>query len=246
MLGDNKFEIDETFIVEITSALGAREGSPGTGTIVNDDKVATRLTVRDHVRGTHVAVRGRLLHGAKGSRIRVVLMRMSWRPVADGRSSRRHHARPGTSHTGRRSGSSVTERSSDMSILVVTASARSSAVMPPTPTPARISASASRSTALRSAQPGRWPMSTGCGGSVSLSVLTPSRDRRNRGAWCPGRQSPLPSRSVCDQGERRRREHRVQRVPRRSRLVCMFLFAKLGLVALALERGRPETDRSQR
>jgi hypothetical protein len=77
VLGDNRFETDETFSVEITSALGAVVGSPGTGTIVNDDKLATRLKVHDHVRGSRVAVRGRLLRGAKGSPIRVVLMRMT-------------------------------------------------------------------------------------------------------------------------------------------------------------------------
>jgi hypothetical protein len=75
VLGDNRFETDETFTLEITSALGARVGSPGTGTIVNDDKVATRLTVRDQVRGNRIVVGGRLVRGAKGLPIRVVLMR---------------------------------------------------------------------------------------------------------------------------------------------------------------------------
>ena len=154
VLGDNRFETDETFIVEITSALGARVGSSGTATIVNDDKVATRLTVRDHVFGSHVAVHGRLLHGAKGFPIRVVLMRRSRRPLADGRSSRRHHARPGDISHGEAVRRSVTERSSDMSILVVTASARSSVVTPPTPTPARTSASASSPPTLGSARAG--------------------------------------------------------------------------------------------
>jgi hypothetical protein len=101
VLGDNKVETDETFIVEITSVLGARVGSPGTGTIVNDDKVATRLTVRKHVFGSRVAVRGRLVRGAKGFPIRVVLMRRKgghWqtvdRHVANTRT-RAHHDQGG-------------------------------------------------------------------------------------------------------------------------------------------------------
>ena len=75
MLGDDRFETDETFIVEITWVLGARVGSSGTATIVNDDKVATRLTVRDQVFRSRVAVQGRLVRGAEGFPIRVVLMR---------------------------------------------------------------------------------------------------------------------------------------------------------------------------
>jgi hypothetical protein len=75
VLGDNRFETDETFTLEITSAVGARVGSPGTGTIVNDDRAPTRLTVRDQVRRNRIVVRGRLVRGTKGLPIRVVLMR---------------------------------------------------------------------------------------------------------------------------------------------------------------------------
>ena len=143
VLGDNRFETDETFIVEITSALGARVGSSGTATIVNDDKVATRLTVRDHVFRSRVAVKGRLVRGAEGFPIRVVLMRRRggrWMTVDRHLAITRARAHLSQEAVRR----SVTERSSDMSILVVTASARSSVVTPPTRTPARTSASASR------------------------------------------------------------------------------------------------------
>ena len=82
VFGDDRFEPDETFTLEITGVVGAQQGSDGTGTILNDDRAVTGLTLHLHVHGRRdrspshrVAVRGRLINGAAGLPIRVVLMR---------------------------------------------------------------------------------------------------------------------------------------------------------------------------
>ncbi|MEP6973061.1 MAG: Calx-beta domain-containing protein, partial [Actinomycetota bacterium] len=82
VIGDDRVEPDETFTLEITGASGATPGSDGTGTIVNDDRSATRLTLHVRVHGrrgraaTHrIGVRGRLINGAPRLPVHVVLMR---------------------------------------------------------------------------------------------------------------------------------------------------------------------------
>ncbi|MGH2596227.1 MAG: Calx-beta domain-containing protein, partial [Actinomycetota bacterium] len=81
VFGDDRFEPDETFTLEITGIVGAQQGSNGTGTILNDDRAATSLTLHVHVRDRRdrspshrVAVRGRLINGAAGLPLQIVLM----------------------------------------------------------------------------------------------------------------------------------------------------------------------------
>jgi hypothetical protein len=76
IIGDTKGEPDETFTLDLTNVVGAdvADGS-GTGTIVNDDRFATRMTLRAKGRRRHILSRGRLVGAEKGMRIRVVLLR---------------------------------------------------------------------------------------------------------------------------------------------------------------------------
>ena len=81
VFGDRRVEPDETFTLEITDVVGAQSGSDGTGTILNDDRRATRLTLHVHVddrrsRGPNhrIAARGSLIHGAPRLPVRVALL----------------------------------------------------------------------------------------------------------------------------------------------------------------------------
>jgi hypothetical protein len=73
--GDDEFEPDETFSLEIAVATGARPGTDGTGTITNDDRQVTNLILRAKGRQHHVVSRGRMLHAEPGMKVRVVLLR---------------------------------------------------------------------------------------------------------------------------------------------------------------------------
>ncbi|MGZ5214176.1 MAG: Calx-beta domain-containing protein, partial [Actinomycetota bacterium] len=75
VIGDGRVEPDETFTLEITDAFGARPGSAATGTVVNDDSEATRITLRAKGRHHHVLTRGRMLHAEPGMRVHVVLLK---------------------------------------------------------------------------------------------------------------------------------------------------------------------------
>ncbi len=82
VIGDNRVEPDETFALQVTGSSGAGAGSGGTGTILNDDRVPTRLTLHVHIHGhgsrlttDRIMVRGRLIDGSPDQPIRVVLMR---------------------------------------------------------------------------------------------------------------------------------------------------------------------------
>ena len=63
------------FTLEMTAVTGARRGTDGTGTIANDDRQATSLTLRATGRHHHVTSRGRIMHAAPGMTVRVVLLR---------------------------------------------------------------------------------------------------------------------------------------------------------------------------
>ncbi len=100
VIGDDRVEPNETLALQITGVTGARRGSNGTGTIVNDDRYPTRLTLHVRVHGGRgrttdhrIDVRGRLINGAPHLPIRVVLMRRrgdAWVVVAHVTAWTRH------------------------------------------------------------------------------------------------------------------------------------------------------------
>jgi hypothetical protein len=76
VVGDDAPEYDETFVLRLSNANGARmENGDATGTIVNDDKVPTRITLRAKGRHHHIVTRGRMLHARPGMRVHVVLLK---------------------------------------------------------------------------------------------------------------------------------------------------------------------------
>ena len=105
VLGDNKFEkIDETFIVEIPRRHLERErGHPGpvrSSTTIRWQQGSRSATMFAGPTSRCAAdcSTGRRVPGSRRADA------YGWRPVADGRSSRSHHAHPGTSPMGRGSG----------------------------------------------------------------------------------------------------------------------------------------------
>jgi chitinase len=82
VLGDDRVEPDETFTLHVAGVAGATPGADGTGTIVNDDRSSTRLTLHVRVSGHRartanhrVEVRGRLIGGDTDLPVTLVLMR---------------------------------------------------------------------------------------------------------------------------------------------------------------------------
>lgn len=86
VFGDDGAEQDETFELELSNAHGATiQHGTATGTIVNDDLVHPRLSGHPRGRGERIVVRGRLVRGAEGATVRVVLLRRTargWTRVA--------------------------------------------------------------------------------------------------------------------------------------------------------------------
>lgn len=86
VFGDGGAEQDETFELELSNAHGATiQHGTATGTIVNDDLVHPRLSGHARGRGERIVARGRLVRGAEGATVRVVLLRRTargWTRVA--------------------------------------------------------------------------------------------------------------------------------------------------------------------
>ena len=75
VIGDDRIEPDESSLSRSPTSSARMAGSAGTGTIVNDDREITHLTLRAKGRHHHVVSRGRMLHAEPGMRVRVVLFR---------------------------------------------------------------------------------------------------------------------------------------------------------------------------
>src|SRR5262249_35867896 len=75
--GDAAFEADQTFEVTLSGASGASLGLKfvGTGTIKNDDKEHTNLTLKRRLTGASVIAKGLLERGTTGAKVRVAFFR---------------------------------------------------------------------------------------------------------------------------------------------------------------------------
>jgi hypothetical protein len=75
--GDTAFEADQTFDVTLSGASGASLGVKfvGTGTIKNDDKEHTTLTLKRRLTGGSVIAKGLLERGTTGAKVRVAFFR---------------------------------------------------------------------------------------------------------------------------------------------------------------------------
>jgi large repetitive protein len=75
--GDTAFEADQTFDVTLSGASGASLGLKfvGTGTIKNDDKEHTTLTLKRRLTGGSVIAKGLLERGTTGAKVRVAFFR---------------------------------------------------------------------------------------------------------------------------------------------------------------------------
>jgi chitinase len=76
VLGDETVEPTETFELALVWATGAETGTDGTATIVNDDRLATRMSIRGRgIAGSRISVRGRLVAPQAGLDVSVTLYR---------------------------------------------------------------------------------------------------------------------------------------------------------------------------